>query len=119
MRRSLCNGKIHIRILKTEGIIYDVNKKLQRSRRAGKTGDSQRISDEFKRRKNDMYAKFYGNKEYEEEYDIRNIRFREHEIEVTNNGITYRTIEDYPEKQQDEEFLLLDKYKECLEHPNK
>ena len=77
--------------------------------------DSQRISSEFKRRKNDMYAKFYGNKEYQEEYDIRNVRFREHEIEVTNNGITYRTIEDYPEKKQDEEFLLLDKYKECLE----
>lgn len=77
--------------------------------------DSQRIADEFRRRKNDMYAKFYGNKEYEEEYEIRNKRFRQHEIEVTNYGITYRTVEDYPERQQDEEFLLLDKYKECLE----
>ncbi len=79
--------------------------------------DSDRISEEYKRRKNDMYAKFYGDRGYQREYMQRSARFRSHEIETTDNisGITYRTIEDYDEREEDEKFLLLDKYAECLE----
>lgn len=77
--------------------------------------DQTRIAEEYKRRKNDMLAKFYGDRDYRKEFTERNDRYKEHEIEITRNGITYRTIEDYAEKKDDEQFLLLDKYKECLE----
>lgn len=77
--------------------------------------DQTKIADEYKRRKDDMYAKFYGDKEYKKEYSDRSKRFREHEIERTEGTITYKTIEDYPEREDDEKFLLLDKYSECLE----
>lgn len=77
--------------------------------------DQDRISQEYKRRKNDMFAKFYGDRDYQREFTERNDRYKEHEVEITQNGITYRSIEDYPEKDEDEQFLLLDKYKECLE----
>lgn len=74
-----------------------------------------RIRAEYIRRKNDMYAKFYGDRNYQAEYDERSRRYRENEIEVVEGGITYRTIDDYPEREEDEQFLLLDKYKDCLE----
>ena len=78
--------------------------------------DQARIANEYNRRKNDMFAKFYGDKEYQTEYNERNARFREHEVErVDASGIVFRTIEDYPERAEDEEFLLLDKYAESLE----
>lgn len=78
--------------------------------------DDQRIKDEFERRKNDMYAKFYGNKDYEREYKTRIARLKEHIVDITdNNGITYQSIANYAEKNEDETFLFLDKYQECLE----
>ena len=78
--------------------------------------DQNRIAAEYLRRKNDMLAKYYGDEIYEDEYLERSERYYDHEIEVTDrNGITYLTIEDYPERTQDEEFLLLDKYRESLE----
>lgn len=77
--------------------------------------DQDRITEEYKRRKNDMYAKFYGDKDYQREYTQRNNRYKSNEIEVIDNGITYKTIRDYPERLEDEQFLILDKYKECLE----
>ena len=48
--------------------------------------DQNRIATEYKRRKNDMYAKFYGDRNYEVEYAERNRRYREHEIEKTENN---------------------------------
>lgn len=77
--------------------------------------DQDRITEEYKRRKNDMYAKFYGDKDYQREYTQRNNRYKSNEIEVTAHGITYKTIRDYPERAEDEQFLILDKYKEALE----
>lgn len=81
--------------------------------------DRDRIKSEYQRRKNDMYAKFYGDKNYQAEYDARNTRFRSHEIEITNNGITYKTVEDYPEREEDENFLILGEYKDALERMTK
>lgn len=81
--------------------------------------DNKMISEEFKRRSNDMYAKYYGDKKYEEEYRVRSARYRKNEIEVNNGTIVYRTISDYVERLEDEQFLLLDKYKECLERMTK
>lgn len=77
--------------------------------------DQDRILTEYNRRKNDMCAKYYGDKEYKKEYLERNKRFKAHEMEHTSGGITYRKIDDYAEKEEDEKFLLLDKYSECLE----
>lgn len=77
--------------------------------------DNDRIENEYLRRRDDMLAKFYGDKDYEREYLERSERFRENEIEVTSGGITYRTIGDYPEREEDERFLLLDGYKSALE----
>lgn len=79
------------------------------------TLDNQRIADEYQRRKNDMLAKFYGDKDYETEYLERSERFKSNEVEVTSGGITYRTVNDYPEKEDDEKFLLLDGYQAALE----
>lgn len=81
--------------------------------------DDDKIRDEFKRRTDDMFAKYYGDKEYQKEYEERSARYRENEIETTDGTITYRTIADYAEKEDDEKFLLLDKYKECLERMTK
>lgn len=78
--------------------------------------DQARIANEYNRRKNDMFAKFYGDEDYQAEYNERNARFRGHEVErLDASGRVYRTVEDYPEREADEEFLLLDKYSECLE----
>ncbi len=77
--------------------------------------DPDKIAEEYRRRKNDMYAKFYGDGNYQKEFEERNRRYKNHEIEMAAAGITYKTIEDYPEKEDDEKFLLLDKYKEALE----
>ena len=77
--------------------------------------DNDRIKEEFEKKRNDMYAKYYGDKDYQREYSLRAERYRRNEMETTENGITYRTIAYYPEQEEDEKFLLLDKYKECLE----
>ena len=79
------------------------------------TLDNQRIADEYQRRRDDMFAKFYGDKDYEAEYLERSERFKSNEVEVTSGGITYRTVNDYPEKEDDERFLLLDGYQKALE----
>ncbi len=81
--------------------------------------DQDKIKDEYQRRRKDMYAKFYGDREYQAEYDERASRFRQHEIETTNGSITYRTIEDYPEKEEDEKFLILGEYQKALERMTK
>lgn len=81
--------------------------------------DQNRILAEYTRRKNDMCAKYYGDKDYRNEYMERSKRFRSHETDASNGSITYRTIEDYPEREADEQFLLLDKYSECLERMTK
>ena len=70
---------------------------------------------EFNQRKNDMYAKFYGDKDYEREYLERSRRFKSHRVTRNDGRYDYETIEDYAEKEDDEKFLLLDKYAECLE----
>ena len=49
------------------------------------------------------------------EYKERVARHKEHEIEVEKDGITYKTIEDYEQREEDEKFLLLKGYKEALE----
>ena len=83
--------------------------------------DEDKIKAEYQRRKHDMYAKYYGDKDYQKEYDERAARYRDHEVEVIDQetGLAYRTIEDYEERAQDEEFLLLDNYKESLERMTK
>ena len=82
--------------------------------------DPDRIADEYARRKDDMFAKFYGDRDYQDEYEERNARFREHEVErVDSSGRVYRVIEDYAEREEDERFLLLDKYSEALERMTK
>ena len=81
--------------------------------------DTDKIKDEFNKKKNDMYAKYYGDKDYQKEYLVRAERYRRNEMETTENGITYRTIACYPEQEEDEKFLLLDKYKESLERITK
>ena len=73
----------------------------------------------YRIRKNDMYAKYYGNKDYLKEYQERAKRHRLHEIEISENGINFKTIEDYPEKEDDEKFLLLEDYKLSLERKTK
>lgn len=81
--------------------------------------DRDRILQEYNRRKDDMCAKYYGDKDYRKEYIERSRRFRSHEIEENAGAITFRKIEDYPEREEDEQFLLLDKYSECLERMTK
>ena len=82
--------------------------------------DDERIKNEYARRKHDMYAKYYGDKEYQAEYDERAARYRDAEGEaIDENGVTYRTVRDYEQRAADEEFLLLDKYKDCLERMSK
>ena len=77
--------------------------------------DDDRIKDEFRRRRDDMYAKFYGDRDYQREYEERMERYKSHEVDRTDGGFDYRTIEVYPERDEDEKFLILDKYRECLE----
>ena len=82
--------------------------------------DEEKIKAEYSRRRDDMYAKYYGDRDYREEYDERADRFFDHEVEVEDeNGLVYKTIEDYEERAQDEAFLLLDKYKDALERMSK
>ena len=82
--------------------------------------DQDKVRDEYQRRKHDMYAKYYGDKDYQAEYDERAARFREHEVEIIMEGdIVYRTIEDYEERAADEKFLLLEGYKDALERMTK
>jgi len=83
------------------------------------TIDVDRIKDEYKRRKNDMLAKYYGDREYQRKYDEISARYRANEIEVTNGGLTYKTIQDYAEKEDDEKFLILGDYKNALERMTK
>lgn len=73
----------------------------------------------YRIRKDDMYAKYYGNKDYLEEYRERAERHRLHETEISENGINFKTIKDYPEKEEDEKFLLLEDYKPALERKTK
>lgn len=79
------------------------------------TLDNDRIENEYLRRRDDMLAKFYGDKDYEREYLERSERFKSNEIDITRAGITYKTIRDYPEREEDEKFLLLDGYKSAIE----
>lgn len=81
--------------------------------------DIAEIERRYKIRKNDMYAKYYGNEDYLQEYKERVERHRQNEIEISENGITFRTIQDYPEKEEDEKFLLLENYKTALERKTK
>lgn len=78
------------------------------------------IEEEYTRRKNDMFAKFYGNPEYEKEYKIRLERYKANETVIKRRGVViYKTIKDYPERDEDEKFLLLDGYREALERTTK
>lgn len=77
--------------------------------------DEDKIKDEFKRRTDDMFAKYYGNKDYQAEYKVRAERYRANEVEATDGGYSYKTIADYAEKEEDERFLILGEYKERLE----
>ena len=77
--------------------------------------NSAQIKAEFTQRKNDMYAKYYGDKDYRKEYQTRNNRFKSHRVSRNDGTYDYETIEDYPEREEDESFLLLDKYATCLE----
>lgn len=81
--------------------------------------DIDRIKDEYKAKKADMYAKYYGDKDYQARYEEISARYRANEVEVTQGGITYRTIQDYAEKADDEAFLILEDYKEALERSTK
>lgn len=82
--------------------------------------DEEKIKNEYLRRKHDMYAKYYGDKDYQEKYDEVAARYREHEHDVVLEGdVTYRTVEDYPERLEDEQFLLLEGYKDALERMTK
>ncbi len=81
--------------------------------------DEQKIKDEYKRRRNDMLAKYYGDKNYQSEYKTRSERFKANEIDATSGNISYRTINDYPERAEDEAFLFLDGYKNALERKTK
>lgn len=83
------------------------------------TLDLNSIKQEYQDMKNDMYAKYYGDKDYEKKYNEVAERFKNNEVEVTKNGITYKTIQDYLEKEDDERFLLLDEYKNSLERMSK
>lgn len=83
------------------------------------TIDINQIKDEYKRRKDDMLAKYYGDREYQQRYNEIAQRYRENEIEVTNGGITYRTVQDYAEREEDEKFLILGEYKNSLERMTK
>lgn len=78
-----------------------------------------KIKDEYKRRKEDMLAKYYGNKDYQEKYNQIAARYRANEVEVTNGGYKYKTIQDYAERQEDEKFLILGEYKNSLERMSK
>ena len=78
------------------------------------------IEEEYTRRKNDMFAKFYGDSEYEKEYKTRLERYKANEIAIKRRGVViYKTIKDYPERDEDEKFLLLDGYREALERTTK
>ncbi len=78
------------------------------------------IEEEYTRRKNDMFAKFYGNPEYEKEYKTRLERYKANETAIKRRGVViYKTIKDYPEREEDEKFLLLDGYREALERTTK
>ena len=82
--------------------------------------DEEKIKNEYLRRKHDMYAKYYGDKDYQERYDEVAARYRAHEHDVVLEGdVTYRTVEDYPERLEDEQFLLLEGYKDALERMTK
>ena len=82
--------------------------------------DEEKIKNEYLRRKHDMYAKYYGDKDYQEKYDEVAARYRAHEHDVVLEGdVTYRTVEDYPERLEDEQFLLLEGYKDALERMTK
>ena len=78
------------------------------------------IEEEYTRRKNDMFAKFYGDPEYEKEYKTRLERYKANETAIKRRGVViYKTIKDYPERDEDEKFLLLDGYREALERTTK
>lgn len=79
--------------------------------------DRNRIRDEYQRRLDDMYAKFYGDRDFEREYHERSERYRSHEARkrIRGTNIIFRTVDNYPEREEDERFLLLDKYRESLE----
>ena len=78
------------------------------------------IEEEYTRRKNDMFAKFYGDPEYEKEYKTRLERYKANETAIKRRGVViYKTIKDYPEREEDEKFLLLDGYREALERTTK
>lgn len=81
-------------------------------------------------KKQDMLDKYYGNPQKEKEYEERIVRFKSHIVQKDfefedetdrwklKSG-TYRTIEDYPEKEEDEKFLQLEDYKYRLERLSK
>lgn len=82
--------------------------------------DEEKIKNEYLRRKHDMYAKYYGDKDYQEKYDEVAKRYRGHERDVVLEGdVTYRTVEDYAGRLEDEKFLLLEGYKDALERMTK
>lgn len=83
------------------------------------TLDIENIKQEYKNRKDDMLAKFYGDKEYQRKYDEIATRYRANEIEVSNGTTTYRTVQDYAEREDDEKFLILGEYKNSLERMTK
>ncbi len=80
--------------------------------------------------KQDMLDKYYGNPEKEKEYEMRIARFKSHIVERDfefededdywrlKKG-KYKTIEDYPEKEEDERFLQLEDYQYRLERLSK
>ncbi len=76
------------------------------------------IEEEYQRRKDDMYAKYYGDRKYRREYAKRAKRYFSHVDDVEGYDdldFEYQTVRQYGEREEDEKFLLLDRYKECLE----
>lgn len=73
------------------------------------------VEREFSYRKQDMLDKYYGNRKKEKEYHKRMKRYKSHIVDKNENGISYKTVEDYPEKDRDERFLQLEEFDFRLE----
>ena len=82
--------------------------------------DRKKIQGEYQRRLDDMYAKYYGDRDYEREYRQRSERFKSHQIvRQSVSGIRYLSIDNYPERAEDEKFLQLEQYRAALERVTK
>lgn len=83
---------------------------------------------EFEERRQDMFDKYYGDKDLEAQYIARLQQYKSHIITkdftyIDENGQEqkgkFKTVEDYDEKEYDENFLQLEEFKEKLERLTK